>query len=117
MAYGLREHNGPISKKGYEPDELMSALQKEIRRCNEYQAIFWAVELESLNALALWNRLRVIASEDIGLADSNATLIVDTLEKNYADAVRRNNDSYRLFLVHACFTWLDHQRAELWTIC
>ena len=98
---GLREVDGPVTRKGYNLDEVISALQKEIRRCNEYNAMFWAVELESINPVALWNRLKVIASEDIGMADSNATVIVDTLEKNYANAAKRKNDSARLFLVHA----------------
>jgi replication-associated recombination protein RarA len=68
----------PQNPRGYDFHELLSALQKDIRRGNEYQAVFWAVELESFNPTALWN----------------------VLEKEY-DARRRENDSYRLFLVHA----------------
>jgi replication-associated recombination protein RarA len=101
MVKGLREHDGPITPKGYDLLEVFSALQKEIRRCKEYEAIYWARELESFNPKALWNRLRVIASEDIGLADPPASLIVDVLEKQYYDAVARKNDSSRLFVVHA----------------
>jgi replication-associated recombination protein RarA len=90
----------PQNPRGYDFHELLSALQKDIRRGNEYQAVFWAVELESFNPTALWNRLRVIASEDIGIANPLAPLVIDVLEKEY-DARRRENDSYRLFLVHA----------------
>jgi replication-associated recombination protein RarA len=49
----------------------------------------------------LWNRLQVIASEDIGVANPIAPLLIDVLERKYDDARKRNNDSYRLFLVHA----------------
>lgn len=91
----------PQTPRGYDFNELLSALQKDIRRGNEYQAMFWTVELESFNPAALWNRLRVIASEDIGLAESLAPLTIDVLEKEYHDARRREDDSYRLFLVHA----------------
>jgi replication-associated recombination protein RarA len=91
----------PQTQRGYDFHELLSALQKDIRRGNEYQATFWAVELESFNPTALWNRLRVIASEDIGLAESLAPLIIDVLKKEYYDARGREDDSYRLFLVHA----------------
>ena len=91
----------PQTPRGYDFYELLSALQKDIRRGNEYQAMFWAVELESFNPTALWNRLRVIASEDIGLAESLAPLIIDVLEREYYDARGREDDSYRLFLVHA----------------
>jgi replication-associated recombination protein RarA len=89
------------TKREYDSFELLSALQKDIRRGNEYEAVFWAVELESFNAEALWNRLRVIASEDIGIADLLAPLVIDVLKKNYDDTDLRNNGSYRLFLVHA----------------
>ena len=54
----------PKTKGGYELHELLSALQKDIRRVKIYPAMFWASELKSLNHKALWNRLRVIASED-----------------------------------------------------
>ena len=101
MVKRLREYDGPTTAKGYDLHEVISALQKEIRRCKEYEAVYWARELESLNPKALWNRLKVIASEDIGLADPLASLIVDVLEKQYYDAVDRKNDSSRLFLVHA----------------
>jgi replication-associated recombination protein RarA len=101
MSNGLREHDGPITPKGYDFHEVLSALQKEIRRCKEYEAVYWAVELESFNSKVLWNRLRVIASEDIGIANPVAPLIIDVLEKQYNDAKERDNDSYRLFLVHA----------------
>ena len=49
----------------------------------------------------LWNRLRVIASEDIGVADPQATLIVHVLEKQYFEALEKKNSSKKLFLVHA----------------
>ena len=101
MVNELREYEAPTTPRGYDLHEVLSALQKEIRRCKEYEAVYWAVELESFNAKALWNRLRVIASEDIGIANPTAPLIIDVLEKNYDDAVRRENDSSRLFLVHA----------------
>jgi replication-associated recombination protein RarA len=91
----------PETQRGYDIYELLSALQKDIRRCNEFQAVHWAAELETFNAKMVWNRLRVIASEDIGLANPISALVIDVLEKNYDDAIRRDNDSSRLFLVHA----------------
>jgi len=87
--------------RGYDIYELLSALQKDIRRGNEYQALFWAVELEGFNSKMLWYRLQVIASEDIGVANPFAPLLIDVLERKYDDARKRNNDSYRLFLTHA----------------
>jgi replication-associated recombination protein RarA len=90
----------PQTQRGYDFHELLSALQKDIRRGNEYEAVFWAAELESFNPTALWNRLRVIASEDIGIANPLALLVIDVLEKEYNSAKERGNDSY-IFLTHA----------------
>ncbi|MCR3907089.1 MAG: hypothetical protein NUK62_08715 [Tenericutes bacterium] len=101
MTKGLRPHDGPLTPKGYDLHEVLSALQKEIRRGKEYEAVYWARELENPFDKALWNRLRIIASEDISLADPIASLVVDVLEKQYYDAVARKNDSSKLFLVHA----------------
>lgn len=89
------------TKRGYYIDELLSALQKDIRRGNEYEAVFWTVELESFNPRMLWNRLRVIASEDIGPAYPRMPLLIETLERHYFDARKRRNDSYRVFLSNA----------------
>jgi replication-associated recombination protein RarA len=95
------ESTSSQTQKGYYFDELLSALQKDIRRGNEYEAVYWGVELDSFNPKALWNRLRIIASEDIGIANPNATLIIDVLEKQYDDFKERDKDDYRLFLIHA----------------
>ena len=53
MANGLREYDGTQTPKGYDLHEVISALQKEIRRGNEYEAVYWATELESFNPKAL----------------------------------------------------------------
>jgi replication-associated recombination protein RarA len=89
------------SPRGYDINELFSALQKSIRRGYESKALFWAAEIEGRgnnNRARLWNRLKVIASEDIGPANPLAPMVVETLEKQYFDARKRGNDSYRLFL-------------------
>jgi replication-associated recombination protein RarA len=89
------------TKRGYDFNELLSALQKDVRRGHEYDAVFWAVELEGFNHRALWNRLRIIASEDIGPANPVAPLVIDVLEKEYKDFKGKKGDPHRLFLVNA----------------
>jgi len=99
------DNNGKtVNKKtehGYDFYEVLSALQKEIRRGNEYEAVFWAVELESFNIKTLWNRLRIIASEDIGLANPCAVIVVNMLKNNYFETQKLKGDPHRLFLVNA----------------
>ena len=55
----------------------MSAVQKCIRRGNEMEAMYWAVEMfESGFDEWLWKRLRIIASEDVGLAEEHVVCTV-----------------------------------------
>ena len=91
---------------GYDFGECVSALQKSIRAGSPRDAMYWAVEIEATGSQArkyLWNRLRVIASEDIGptLEGNQVALLIPVLSENFHDAVTRSNDSYRLFLAHA----------------
>jgi len=59
---------GKVTKtlNGYEVDEVVSALQKEIRRGREEQAAWWTRELV-LSGLdwRLWRRMKIIAVEDV----------------------------------------------------
>ena len=97
---------GSSTGGGYRFGEVVSALQKTIRVGDVRQAAYWAVELESCGGPArkyLWNRLKVILSEDIGpTSEGNALVpVLETLANNYHDAWQRGNDSYRLSLMHA----------------
>jgi len=87
--------NELLTRKGYNFHECLSSLQKAIRRAHEEQALFWALELESFNPKALWNRLRIIASEDIGIADNHMAILTDALNRAY----EAKQDS--LFIAHA----------------
>jgi replication-associated recombination protein RarA len=49
--------------------EVVSALQKDIRRGLEENAMYWGLEFLPLYEKYLWKRLITIAHEDIGLAD------------------------------------------------
>jgi replication-associated recombination protein RarA len=91
-------------KLGYSPYDLDSALHKDIRRGNEYEALFWAVKMGSMGkkqCTRLWNKLKIIASEDIGPANPMMPVIIETLEKQYLDARKRRSDAHRLFLTNA----------------
>lgn len=88
----------------YDFHELMSALQKDIRRGNEYQAMYWATLIERINPKALWNRLRIMASEDVGIANPLAPVVIDVLHREYIkfyDPKKPKKDSFRLFSTNA----------------
>lgn len=90
---------------GYLNSECTSAMQKCIRRGLEEEALFWATELDLAGYGAyVWKRLRIIASEDIGLADPNLCVQVRVLYENWIEQREKKEDrspAERLFLVQA----------------
>jgi replication-associated recombination protein RarA len=70
----------PKTKTGHFLDEVVSALQKFIRRQMEYEAVWMAHELiESGYWKYLFRRLMVISAEDVGLADEQAAILTSTV--------------------------------------
>lgn len=52
----------------------------------------------------VWKRLRIISSEDVGLADSNVAVQVRALYQNWLDQTRKKTDHpgfARAFILHA----------------
>jgi replication-associated recombination protein RarA len=93
------------TKGGYLNSEVTSALQKCIRRGLEEEALFWATELDLSNyGNYVWKRMRIMASEDVGLADSNVCVQVRALYENWLEQRKNKDDksgAERLFFVHA----------------
>jgi replication-associated recombination protein RarA len=88
---------------GLQADEVISSLQKEIRRGEvenavkvAYEMILTSPELEA----KLWQRLKVITVEDIGWGDLNAPGLVETLD-HFHLAFERGQVDRVLFAVHA----------------
>ena len=103
-----------ITESGYNVFQLLSALQKDIRRGNEEQALFWAIQLERYNYRMLWRRLEIIASEDIGLANPTMPVMIHTLKQQYYDVVGESkSDSYRLFLANAILQLCRSEKSRL----
>jgi replication-associated recombination protein RarA len=69
---------------GYERDQVVSALQKAIRRGEEEAALYWALELGG--GPYCWRRLAVIAAEDVGLANPMAVVVVNACWGLYSRA-------------------------------
>jgi replication-associated recombination protein RarA len=67
------------TKLGYEFGEVASALQKEIRRGDEYAALFWGMELYDTAYYYFWKRILIIAAEDVGIGDPDAVRTVINL--------------------------------------
>ena len=89
----------------YRFDEVTSAMQKMIRRNQEYQACYWAYILHASGYYKyVWKRLMVIASEDVGNGNPMAAVVVNSLRQNYEatiDSKSRNRGDALLFIFQA----------------
>jgi len=87
---------------GKDPYEVMSALQKAVRRNMEVDALYWAIELiESKYINMALSRLHVIAHEDIGIADKEAVLYAIQCLEDTKRWYKSKNGGWRLALANA----------------
>jgi len=97
---------GKFTINGYLIDEVVSALQKDIRRGNTEQACYWAYELLSTNKYTqdkFWERMFVISAEDVGLANVNAVVIINALYQGYKIVDRNRGDAKMLGMLATWF--------------
>ena len=91
------------TKNGFSADEIISGLQKSIRRGKVDDAVTIAWEMYITNEELedyLWKRLQVISVEDIGFGDVTAPVLVRTLNEMRREFGFGAPDR-PLFLVHA----------------
>jgi replication-associated recombination protein RarA len=84
-------------------DEVISAVQKEIRRGHTENAALLAYEMLTTSAELeeyLWGRLQVIAVEDVGYGNLQAPVLIETLFQMHHRLPRPRGDRY-LFAIHA----------------
>ena len=90
---------------GHRCGEVASALQKCIRRGLGDDALYWATELDLAGfSEYVWKRLRIIASEDVGLADSAAAVTIHALYQHWLEQRKKKDTRHapeRLFFIHA----------------
>lgn len=93
------------TEQGYSLFEVASAFQKSIRRGLEEEAMYWAVELfNSSFDEYLWKRIRIISSEDVGLAEPAIAANIHALYQHYKEQKKKKDEAHqpeRLFLTHA----------------
>ncbi|MDD5306029.1 MAG: hypothetical protein PHU25_01790 [Deltaproteobacteria bacterium] len=78
----------------YPLDEVVSALQKDIRRGKEKEAFYWAkIMIASGYDNYLWRRLMVIAAEDIGFHDKSVLPFVVACFQGNTIAMEKSKDS------------------------
>lgn len=101
-----------ITRNGLNGDEVISSLQKSIRRGLTEEACKFAYEMYITSPQMedkLWRRLITITVEDIGMGDVNAAILINNLnsmrkEFDYADGDRP------IFFIHAIRYLCDCQK-------
>jgi replication-associated recombination protein RarA len=91
------------TRHGMAADQVISALQKEIRRGNVENAALLAYEMATTSPELeeyLWYRLLVISVEDVGYGDLQAPVIVRTLHEINQKFGHRGGE-YLLLATHA----------------
>jgi replication-associated recombination protein RarA len=90
------------TRGGYLLSEVVSALQKSIRRGLLDEAAYWAVEMDlSGYSEYLWRRLRIITSEDIGPANPSLPATIGALYQWWQAAKSKPTGGAELFIMQA----------------
>ena len=88
---------------GLAADQVISALQKEIRRGQTENAVLLAYEMVITSPALedyLWQRLMVISVEDIGFGEPQAPILINAMH-NMLGTFDRSVGERKLFAVHA----------------
>jgi len=91
------------TRHGFQADEVISALQKEIRRGHSENAALLAYEMLTSSAeleAMLWKRLKIISVEDIGWGEPQAPVLILALDRMRSDFEPASVES-TLLAVHA----------------
>lgn len=88
---------------GFNDDEVISALQKDIRRGNEQEAMYWALEISNNGKHKsgfgrLRNRLIIITYEDIGLGESDTVLKASKAIEDMERLYKSKNKGWKIIL-------------------
>jgi len=91
------------TRHGLPADQVISALQKEIRRGNTENAVLLAYEMAVTSPALedyLWQRLMIISVEDIGFGEPRAPVLVNAL-RQMVETFDREVGERRLLAIHA----------------
>jgi len=95
----------PPTRHGYSPWEVISAMQKTVRRGDVDGTMYWAAELDASGYTAwMWKRMLVFASEDIGPAEPPEFFTaIWNLRQLHKEMSRRDPSEGRLQVLHAAY--------------
>ncbi|MEQ9366904.1 MAG: hypothetical protein RIF32_21880 [Leptospirales bacterium] len=96
---------------GHNLFDVASAFQKSVRRGLEEEALHWAVEMDrGAYGEYVWKRIRIIVSEDIGLANPPLATCIASLYRTWKNC---EDESRRPVLLQAVRTVVRSQKSRL----
>ena len=104
--------------RGFVVGEVVSALQKAIRRSDMKGAAAWVAELDQsgLGSIA-WGRMLVIAAEDVGLASPHLPTTLAALHATWRSFQEKSSISAkqeaRLFTMHAALLLASAKKSRI----
>jgi replication-associated recombination protein RarA len=102
---------------GHDLTEVASAFQKSVRRGLEREALHWGIELDLSNFTEYaWKRMRIMTSEDVGLAEPGLPAQIFALYQNWVDQRKKRDLLHgpeRLFLVHAILLLVRAKKSRI----
>ena len=103
-----------LTRKNYDFYECSSAFQKSIRRNNQKEAVFFGMELYlSGYSNYCWKRLLIIASEDVGTANDNSAILVNTLFQNFKMIAEKCIEEASLPFIHAVIHLCETEKTRI----
>ena len=76
----------PPTRRGLDAYEVVSALQKAVRRSDPEAAAYWAIELAPAHGNWLWSRLKTIAIEDCAPEATGLVTDITVLHRQWENA-------------------------------
>lgn len=93
------------TQNGHNLSDVVSAVQKAVRRGEEKEAMYWVLEMMPKYEVYLWRRLTVIAHEDIGIAYPPIFTTVQTMREQFFEFRAEGRDgTARLILANVVLT-------------
>lgn len=104
----------PPTANGYDFFECTSSFQKAVRRGDEANGMFFAVEMyNSGRAEYAWQRMFVMVSEDIGLANPELAGQIWSLYQMYCYLKGKSNEPEKLHFTHAVLLLIRSPKSRL----
>jgi replication-associated recombination protein RarA len=97
--------------------EVTSSFQKCVRRGDEDGALFWGTELcMSGYSEYAWKRMKIMVSEDVGLAEPTLPATISALYQNWKEQAKKKDAKHepeRLFIVHAILLLVRARKSRM----